>query len=99
MADKPVTKWFIEPLNAQTNEVISKSQQFLSEEKMLNGVTCEDEEKHQLWEVNDYAFVTKLCCCRRQFGLSFNVWNQTGTGKIRLWTFHLRKKKKTKSAK
>lgn len=85
-------RWFIEPLNALTNEILAKNQEFLSEEQVFDGVKCEDGKFHKLWGCRDYRFVSDFLKNRRFFGSVFKIWHQEGNGQIRVWVFPRKKK-------
>ena len=85
--EKPVHKWFIEPLDSKTNEVLARNQQFLCEEQTLDGVWCSDGKTHKLWGCKDYGFVNKMRNSRVDLRLKFKVWHQQSQGQIREWVF------------
>lgn len=89
-----IHRWFIEPRNAYTNEVLARSQEFLSDEQVMNGVACADGQKHKMWACNDYAFVASFTQCKIFPPLVFRVWHQEGNGQIRLWDFPKKKTRK-----
>ena len=92
-------KWYIEPLDARTNEILARNQQFLSEEQILDGVWCSDGKSHRLWGCTDYAFVSRLIKSKAEMSAAFKVWHREGQGKIRPWDFPKKKgKRKEKSA-
>lgn len=94
MTDKMVFhSWFVEPLDAYTNEVLAKNQEFLSEEAVFHDVNCEDGKTHRLWGCKGYSFVNNLRNSRRALRLRFKVWHQQGHGQIREWVFPQRKPK------
>jgi len=86
-------KWYLEPKNSHTNEVISKSPG-VSEENCHIGKVCADEESHNLWEVpSGVAFM--LHRSRSDMKLKLRVWGQEGNGKIYDKTRWLSKEKGT----
>ncbi len=88
MSGEPGThKWYIEPDDTWTNEVLGKNQEFLSDDGIFDGVKCVDGKPHKLWRCKDYAFVAQLCKSRGQLKIKFKVWHQEGNGQIRLWGF------------
>lgn len=89
-----VYKWFIEPLNTHTNEIIARNQEFLSDEHVIDGVKCADGRFHRLWGCVNYDFVAKLYKSRTHLGAIFKIWHQEGHGKIRLWGFPQKKPKR-----
>lgn len=84
---RPVHKWFIEPLDAKTNDVLARNQQFLCDEQIFDGALCSDGKPHRLWGCTDYAFVSKFDKSRAQLGISYKIWHQEAQGKIREWNF------------
>lgn len=88
-----IHKWYVEPLNAETNEILSKNQRFLSEEQIFDGVTCGDSKPHKLWGCDDYAFLAQLIKNRVRFGAEFQIWHQESNGSIRPWVFPPKKRK------
>lgn len=83
--------WFVEPQNPQTNEVLMKNQEFLSEEQIFEGVKCEDGQRHSMVECKDYAFISSLLRLKKQLDLKFQIWHRDGRGKIRVWDFPKKK--------
>ncbi len=87
-------RWFIEPLDIRTNEILAKNQEFLCEAEVYHGVKCSDGRAHQFWGCTDYAFVSKLQKSRVSLGAVFVVWHQEGRGQIREWIFPKKKSKR-----
>ena len=88
-------KWYIEPINAFTNEVVSRNQDFLCDEQMFDGVLCADGKSHKLWGcAHGFSDVDKFMKSRACMGTVFKVWHQEGNGPIRVWIFTGRKKVK-----
>ena len=78
-------RWFIEPLNADTNAVIAKE---LPEENAFRGVRDNEGRKHDVWLVGgDARTVRTFVNSRKSAGLRFNVFVQEGNGKMRLANF------------
>jgi len=86
-----IQKWYIEPLDAHTNEILARNQKFLSDEEIFDGVRCADGKPHCLWGCRDYAFVARLSRSRVSLMAVFLVWHQEGNGKIRQWIFPRKK--------
>jgi hypothetical protein len=86
--------WYIEPLDAHTNEVISR----MIEEENISFDTklCEDSEnkkrKRNLWKC-DHSFVARCKRDKVSLRLNFNMFNQEKNGSpIRQWLFEQRKR-------
>lgn len=86
-------KWFIEPLDAKTNEILAKNQEFLSEEQIIDGIHCADGKPHKLWGCQRFDFIAKMFKSKAQLATVFRVWHQEGNGQIRLWVFTSRRTK------
>ncbi len=89
--------WFVEPEDAHSNEVIAKSLLALSQ--LDESVALLDSEgvEHSVFQVENYAFVTRLYKDRTKFQLHFKVFNRSGkNGPLRLWTLGADKSKKIK---
>jgi hypothetical protein len=87
-----ITYWFVEPEDAHTNEVIAKSLLALSQ--LDENVSLEDNEgnRHSVFRVESYAFVTRLYKDTTKFHLKFKVFSQQGkNAKLRLWTLGTKK--------
>lgn len=85
--EKRKTYWFVEPLSAHTNEVISKSListgDLIEHSKIVdnNGVS------HSVYQLPSYSFITRLYKDRAKFNLEFKVYSRQGKyGQIKLWT-------------
>lgn len=85
-------KWFIEPLDAKTNEILAKSQPYISGDQTLDGVWFGDGKQHHVWVCTDYAFVAKLEKSKVDLLAVFLVWHQEGNGRVREWIFPKKKK-------
>ena len=86
-----IQKWYIEPLDARTNEILARNQEFLSDEEIFAGVRCADGKPHCLWGCRDYAFVARLMRSRVSLMAVFLTWHQEGSGQIRQWIFPRKK--------
>ena len=81
MANKRDYSWYVEPLDAHTNEWVGK---YLWEESAGNSlVLCFDGIRRDLWRC-DRDFVTKLKNSRHQLHFKFRIFVQEGRGPIRL---------------
>lgn len=80
-------KWFIEPLDAKTNEILAKSQPHISEDQTLDGVWFGDGRQHHVWVCKDRAFVDRLDKSKEDLQAVYLIWHQEDNGKIREWTF------------
>lgn len=85
--------WFIEPLNPETNEVVSAD---LPAENAYKGITCAGGIERNLW-VCDYPYVSRLERSIASFPfLDFRVYKREGQGSIRLWLFNNRRRTRIK---
>ncbi len=84
--------WFVEPLDAYTNEVISKE---ITEENFQKEMICSDGKKRNLWQCSG-LFVSLLKRNEQQNNLKFKIFVQQGKGKIREANFLKRKRTKQK---
>ncbi len=82
--------WFIEPLDSNTNKVLSGELTMFGRK-----VLCEDGEKHNLWNCS-WDFVSSFKKSRSDKNLKFNVFNRCGKGQIREFKFPYLKKRKWK---
>ena len=87
MSSQVLHNWYVEPLDAHTNEVLAKNQEFLSEEPVLHDVRCGDGKTHRLYVCKNYSNVNELRNSRMELRLKFTVWHQQGQGQIREWIF------------
>jgi hypothetical protein len=86
---KEVCQWFIEPLDAHTNEVIANE---LLRRSIFDGASFELRDKggaaHQLFYVPAHHYISDFSSARQKFGLKFKVWRRFSDNEtIKLWTF------------
>ena len=77
-------RWYLEPKNAYTNEVISRR---IGPENFQDEMLCADGKRHPLWDV-PYSFYADVRTNRKAGDrqLRFNVWRQElPGGKIIGW--------------
>ena len=67
-------KWYIEPLDIWTNEVLGKNQEFLCDEGIVDGARCSDGKRHQFWACKNHAFVGKFEKKAVRLKLKFKIW-------------------------
>jgi hypothetical protein len=81
-----VMNWFVEPEDAQTNEVLAKSLLALSQLDESVALLDSEGEEHSVFQVEAYSFVTRLYKDMTKFHLHFKVFYRSGTnGPLRLW--------------
>lgn len=88
MAEK-VTRWFVEPLDGQTNQNAIFDLVRLcnaTEENIYSGKKDQEGEEHDVVEVNR-PFVTRMECNAAKFEHRFRVYTQVGSAAMRLWPF------------
>ncbi|MFC1594980.1 hypothetical protein ACFL3E_00950 [Patescibacteria group bacterium] len=88
-------RWYIEPFDSHTNEVISKE---LPEETFLRDFPDEHGKTHNVWPCN-HQFVALMQRNQKQQSLMFRIFNSEGGGKMRKVTFPFSKRKKKKISK
>ncbi|HLD28177.1 MAG TPA: hypothetical protein VJB67_01035 [Patescibacteria group bacterium] len=84
--------WYIEPLDAKTNEIIGKN---LSESDFSENLRCADEVLRSMWACS-HLLIERFTDSQRQLGIRFNVYCQEGNGPIRRWKFIVKPKAKVK---
>ena len=90
MSSNQCYEWFVEPMNAKTNESIARE---LPEENLRREVSCNDGVTRTLWECS-FSLV-KFLWKSRSCGIDIKVYNRlinsgTGRGKAKDVTFLLR---------
>jgi hypothetical protein len=85
---KKITYWFVEPLDAFTNEAIAK---FLAESsdvsttialKLKDGRVC------SAFQLPNYSLVSKLYASKSKFGFKFRIYRRQGSyGQVVEWKF------------
>lgn len=89
-----VTRWFVEPLDGQTNQNAIFDLVRLcnaTEENIYSGKKDQEGEEHDVVEVNHH-FVTRMECNAAKFEHKFRVYTQVGGAAMRLWPFGKQKK-------
>ncbi len=82
------THWYIEPLDAHTNEVIAS---LLPAEDCILQVLCQDGNKRDFW-LSKYAAITELKNSKSQINLKFNIFKRDGNyGPVKKWDFPKKK--------
>jgi hypothetical protein len=90
-------EWFLEPLDAESNEIISRE---VSEENLCREISCNDGKRRTLWRCS--FNIIKFFWESRGSGIDIKIYNRTinsGTsrGKAKDVTFLLRHQFLTKS--
>ncbi len=85
---KRITYWFVEPLDAFTNEAIAKTLAETSDVsthidlKLNNGKRC------SVFQLPNYSLVSKLYANKSNFGFRFRVYRRQGSyGQVVEWKF------------
>jgi len=88
--DRKVTRWFVEPLDATTNENATRYLAELcnaTDDKIYRGKMDNNGKKHDVIEV-EYSFITLMKRSILNFHYRFRVFNQKeGERAMRLWIF------------
>lgn len=89
-----VTRWFVEPLDAATNENTMADLMRSSgatEDKIYYRVKDNEGSEHDVVEVN-YPFVLRMETNAQKFEHRFRVFTQVGASRMRHWPFGNQKK-------
>jgi hypothetical protein len=89
-------KWFIEPLDAKTNQVLAEE---LPESNAGRHIICADGKPHNLWGCSS-GFLSSFIRNKRPLDLKFKAYARAGEGKIRecnRWYQH-KKRRRNKTA-
>ena len=86
---KPAYAWYIQPLDAHTNEVLANE---LPDRDFHAAMECEDGEERALWECS-HEFAYAFCRSRKELDLKLHIFNREGKGKVRKCDFLFIKKK------
>jgi len=87
MAEK--YRWFVEPLDSHTNEIIAKE---VGEENLMKDAPCANNKKN-LWQC-DYSIVAYLMRSCQKLQAKFRIFVQEGNGTIREWNLANKEQKK-----
>lgn len=84
---KPEYTWYIEPLDSDTNQTISRQLTESAEENFSPKIVCGDGKQRNLWRCS-YEFALSFVRSKDSLELKFKVWGKTGRhGKITKKTF------------
>lgn len=95
MQTKRITRWYVEPRNADTNEnammdLVRSCN--ATEDKLHSGKKDDQGKSHDVVEV-DYPFVAKMERNAKKFNQLFRIYTQTeGESMMRLWRFGMQGK-------
>lgn len=86
---KVMTNWFVEPLDAFTNEVISKELAKTSDVVESVELKVSDGTVHSMFQVPSYRIVSQLNAGKKTFSLKYHVYSRVGkNAQIRIWNFN-----------
>jgi hypothetical protein len=77
-----VSFWYVEPLNKEANEYVSKNLEDLSDEMFCHQILCSDGKPHDLIRCPNYQFIDILQKKRKDWQMLFQLWYQHNSGKI-----------------
>ena len=96
MKKKVFHHWFIEPLDAFTNDVLSAALPKLGFATETMQITGPNKTKRQTWEV-DSRFIARAQMSKKSFPLEFRVFVRRGNnGVVQEWKFHTKRKQPRK---
>ncbi|MBN2885061.1 hypothetical protein JXE04_04030 [Patescibacteria group bacterium] len=82
------TNWFIEPLNAFTNEVIAKELAKTADVTENVQLKISDGSFHSVFQVPAYSTIAKFKAGSAKFNLKFKVYcSSSKNAQVRLWKF------------
>lgn len=81
--------WFIEPLDAYTNDIVAS--EFDADTNFFRNRKCGDGIRRNLWQVTA-KFAKIMDKSRSEKNLDFHILVQEGNGQIRLWNLAFQKK-------
>ena len=91
-------KWFIEPKDSHTNEVISRELTSEGYESETRDLYCNDDKQHNVYRVS-YDFLVYVIASKDHLHLRFKVFVQEGNGQIRPADFIIQKLSKETTSK
>ena len=73
-------KWFIEPNDSYTNEIIARRLAEVNEIADSTNTVIEDDKgiEHSVYQVKNHQRILEFCKSRNQFQLKFKVYTRTG---------------------
>ena len=74
------TRWFVEPLDAHTNEIFGK--ELDPDRDASRGLTTSDGKHHNLYEA-DWDIVNRFVKSKHQINLQFRIFSKEGGGQVR----------------
>jgi len=86
---KKRVEWFVESLNAHTNEIIVKN--FFPLDEVSDVMRLNDNQGvlRVVYQVSKYAVITRLNRDRQNFSLRYNVYyRESKYGKLKYWKFN-----------
>ena len=96
MKKKITYRWFIEPLDAFTNDVLSAALPKLGFATETMQITGPEKVKRQVWEA-DSRFIARAQMSKKSFPLKFRVFVRRGNnGTVQEWKFHAKRKQSRK---
>lgn len=85
---KKITHWFVEPLDAFTNEAIAKFLADTSDVSTSIDIKLKGDKSCSAFQLPNYKLVSKLYASKNKFGFKFRVYRQQGRyGQVSEWKF------------
>lgn len=75
---KKITYWFVEPLDAFTNEAIARFLAETSDVSVSINLKLKNDKAISVFQLPDYRLVSKLYAGKNKFGFKFRVYRQQG---------------------
>ncbi|HZJ41088.1 MAG TPA: hypothetical protein VFD16_02395 [Candidatus Saccharimonadales bacterium] len=87
------TNWFVEPEDANTNEIIARNLRAINQVEESVALKDANDNDRAVYQVNNYSFITQLYKDSGKFQLHFKVFYRSGkNGSLRLWELGEKKK-------
>ncbi len=82
------TYWYLEPIDAHTNEVIAKRLSAVNQVDENFALTDSEGREISAFHIEKYAFIQEMYDNRQKFALRFKVYSRQGkNGQLKIWEF------------
>lgn len=82
------TYWYLEPIDAHTNEVIAKRLSAVNQVDENFALTDSEGREISAFQIEKYSFIQEMYDNRQKFALRFKVYSRQGkNGQLKIWEF------------